>query len=306
MNDLYRLAVVDGDAGVTVVVEREGRAVPLRQLLAAGDLDGLGGTAPSDIMPLLEEWAKWRTILPARIQAGAALFGDGAIPAGTLRFLPPIALPRKLICIGANYHDHIAEMPIPMTPSYPYAFLKPASTTLRGSGRSVTVPAIATMIDWEAELAAVIGTTCRDVPVEAALDVVAGYANFNDLSARDWVEKRPPIGIDWVRHKAFDGFGPMGPYFVPADLAGDPYDLPIRLAVNGVTKQDSNTGRMVYGVREIIAHLSRIMTLEPGDVIATGTPAGVGNGRRPPEYLKAGDEVRMEIGNLGELVTPLV
>jgi 2-keto-4-pentenoate hydratase/2-oxohepta-3-ene-1,7-dioic acid hydratase in catechol pathway len=303
MSDMYRLAVVEGDGGAMVVVERGGRAVPLGDILAGDDLARLENRVPRDLMPLIEDWATWRAILPAR--AAAARFGDG-LAAGSLRFLPPIALPRKLICIGANYYDHIAEMPIPMTPSYPYSFLKTPSNTLRGSGQPVTKPAISEMMDWEAELAAVIGTTCRDVPVESALDVVAGYANFNDLSARDWVDKRPPIGVDWVRHKCFDGFAPMGPYFVPADHAGDPYDMPIKLSVNGVTKQDSNTGKMVYGVREIIAHLSQIMTLEPGDVIATGTPAGVANGRKPPEFLKAGDEVRMETGVLGELVTPIV
>ena len=305
MNEMYRLAVVESDDGAMVVVERDGRALALRDILAEGDLAGLDGRAPTDLMPLLDDWASWRDILPARIAAAASRFGEG-LSAASLRFLPPIALPRKLICIGANYHDHIAEMPIPMTPSYPYSFLKTPSNTLRGSGQSVAKPAIAEMMDWEAELAAVIGTTCSDVPAESALDVVAGYANFNDLSARDWVEKRPPIGVDWIRHKCFDGFAPMGPWFVPAEYAGDPYDMSIRLSVNGVTKQDSNTGKMVYGVREIIAHLSQIMTLEAGDVIATGTPAGVGNGRKPPEFLQPGDEVRMETGVLGELVTPIV
>jgi 2-keto-4-pentenoate hydratase/2-oxohepta-3-ene-1,7-dioic acid hydratase in catechol pathway len=162
------------------------------------------------------------------------------------------------------------------------------------------------MMDWEAELAVIIGTRCRDVPEERALDVVAGYANFNDLSARDWIASRPPIGVDWVQHKNFDGFGPFGPYFVPAVFAGDPQALPVRLWVNGVLKQDGTTATMVYGVAAVVAHLSQIMTLEPGDVIATGTPAGVGHGRKPPEYLKPGDEVRMEIGNLGELVTPII
>lgn len=303
MSETYRLATVEQDGASIVVVERGGAAVPLSALLEPSDLDRLGGV-PADILPLLEDWAHWSAVLPDRIGA-AAHFGDGALPATSLTFLPPIALPRKLICIGANYHDHIAEMPIPITPTYPYSFLMPPSTTLRGSGAPVEKPAISQMMDYEAELAVIIGTTCRDVPVESALDVVAGYANFNDLSARDWIASRPPIGVDWVKHKCFDGFGPMGPYFVPAEFAGDPQTMAVRLSVNGVIKQDSSTAKMVYGVAEIIAHLSSIMTLEPGDVIATGTPAGVGHGRQPPEYLQPGDVVRMEIGTLGELVTPI-
>jgi 2-keto-4-pentenoate hydratase/2-oxohepta-3-ene-1,7-dioic acid hydratase in catechol pathway len=304
--NMYRLATVAGQSGAMVVIERGGRAVPLADILAAGDIDRLGGRVPSDLLPLLDDWATWRDVLPARIDAAAARFGADALLADALRFLPPIALPRKLICIGANYHDHIAEMPIPITPTYPYAFLMTPSTTLRGSGAPVEKPGISQMMDWEAELAAVIGTTCRNVAAGDALGVVAGYANFNDLSARDWIASRPPIGVDWVQHKNFDGFGPMGPYFVPAEFVGDPQALPIWLAVNGVTKQDSSTAQMVFGVAETIAHLSAIMTLEPGDVIATGTPAGVGHGRKPPEYLQPGDEVRMEIANLGELVTPII
>lgn len=304
MSEAYRLATVEKDGAPMVVIERDGAAVPLASLLEPGDLDRLGGV-PKDLMPLLEDWAHWSATLPERI-ADKARFGDGATPTASLTFLPPIALPRKLICIGANYHDHIAEMPIPITPTYPYSFLMPPSNTLRGSGAPVEKPAMSQMMDWEAELAVVIGTKCRNVPVESALDVVAGYANFNDLSARDWIASRPPIGVDWVQHKCFDGFGPMGPYFVPAAFVGDPQALPVRLSVNGVVKQDGTTATMVFGVAECIAHLSKIMTLEPGDVIATGTPAGVGHGRKPPEYLAPGDEVRMEIGNLGELVTPIV
>ncbi|QEH77245.1 fumarylacetoacetate hydrolase family protein [Sphingomonas sp. C8-2] len=305
MSEAYRLATVEGDGGSRVVVERKGLAVPLTALLEPDDLARLGG-APKDLMPLLEEWPHWSARLAERMAGKADRFGDAAIPADRLGFLPPIALPRKLICIGANYHDHIAEMPIPIVPTYPYSFLMSPSTTLRGSGAAVEKPSMTRMMDWEAELAVVIGLRCRDVPEESALTVVAGYTNFNDLSARDWIASRPPIGVDWVQHKNFDGFGPIGPYFEPAEFTGDPQALPVRLSVNGVTKQDSSTAQMVFGVAAVIAHLSRIMTLEPGDIIATGTPAGVGHGRQPPEYLQPGDEVRMEIGNLGELVTPIV
>jgi 2-keto-4-pentenoate hydratase/2-oxohepta-3-ene-1,7-dioic acid hydratase in catechol pathway len=304
MSEAYRLATVEKDGAPMVVVERDGMAVPLAALLEPGDRERLGGL-PDDLLPLLDDWAHWSAELPRRI-AGKPGFGGDALPAGSLTYLPPIAMPRKLICIGANYHDHIAEMPIPITPTYPYSFLMSPSTTLRGSGAPVAKPAMVQMMDWEAELAVVIGTRCRDVALEGALDVVAGYTNFNDLSARDWIASRPPIGVDWVQHKNFDGFGPIGPFFVPAEFVGDPQALPVRLSVNGVVKQDGTTASMVFGVAECIAHLSRIMTLEPGDVIATGTPAGVGHGHQPPEYLQPGDEIRMEVGNLGELVTPIL
>lgn len=304
MTEGYRLATVAWDGRPMAVIERGGMAAPLSAVLEPTDLARLGGD-PTDLLALLENWDFWSALLKQRLSGGGPL-GEQAMPVERLTFLPPIKLPRKLICIGANYHDHIAEMPIPITPTYPYSFLMPASNTLRGSGAAVEKPGMAQMMDWEAELAVVIGVTCRHVSVERALDVVAGYANFNDLSARDWIASRPPIGVDWVQHKCFDGFGPIGPYFVPAEFVGDPQALPVRLSVNGVIKQDSSTAQMVFGVAEIIAHLSKIMTLEPGDVIATGTPAGVGHGRTPPEYLSPGDEVRMEIGNLGELVTLIV
>ena len=193
-----------------------------------------------------------------------------------------------------------------MTPAYPYSFLKPWKNTLRGSGESVAVPDGVRMMDWEAELAVVIGAPAARVSAADALDYVAGYANFNDLSARDWLASRPPVGIDWVRHKAFDGFAPFGPYFVPAQFVPDPQNLAVRLWVNGEPRQESSTEQMVFGVAAIIAHLTSIMTLAPGDVIATGTPAGVGHGREPQQFLRPGDEVRIEIGPLGELVTPIV
>jgi 2-keto-4-pentenoate hydratase/2-oxohepta-3-ene-1,7-dioic acid hydratase in catechol pathway len=197
-------------------------------------------------------------------------------------------------------------MKIAMLPSYPYSFLKPPGNTLRGSGEPVQAPGNVRMMDWEAELAVVIGRTVRDVAAAHALDSVAGYANFNDLSARDWLADRPGVGIDWVRHKAFDGFAPMGPYFLPAEFVQDPQQLPMRLWVNDELRQDSNTSQMVFGVAAIIEHLSSIMTLAPGDVIATGTPAGVGYGRQPHQFLHPGDTVRIQIGALGDLVTPIV
>jgi len=298
MTSLYRLAVIRTADGPLAVAEQGGRMAPLHVLL--------GETAPrTDLGPLLHDWPAMSAQIDAAVEAGGAAFAAGSDAAGAT-FALPFAYPGALMCIGANYHDHVAEMPIPMTPEYPYAFVKPTHNTIRASGDPVEAPQGVEMMDFEAELAAVIGTPAKHVGEEDALSHVAGYINFNDLSARDWVASRPAIGVDWVRHKAHDGFAPIGPYFVPARFIPDPQDLPVRLSVNGTVKQDSSTGQMIYGLKPIIRHLSSIMTLRPGDIIATGTPAGVGHGRKPPEYLKPGDEIRMEIGPLGELVTPIL
>lgn len=300
MSGFFRLAVIKTGNGPLAVVEHKGNLLPLADVLVGPDAPALG-----DLMPCLVDWDRYVAEIGAFVDTNHALFAVG-MSASAAQFLPPVAAPGKIVCIGSNYHDHIAEMSIPMVPSYPYSFLKPANNTLRGSGEPVQVPRRTKMMDWEAELAVIIGRTCHDVVAADALDYVAGYANLNDLSARDWLADRPPIGVDWVQHKAFDGFAPVGPYIVPARFVPDPQNLPVRLTVNGVSKQASNTGQMVFGVTAIIEHLSSIMTLHPGDIIATGTPAGVGHGRKPPEYLKAGDEIRVEIGPFGELVTPVI
>jgi 2-keto-4-pentenoate hydratase/2-oxohepta-3-ene-1,7-dioic acid hydratase in catechol pathway len=300
MSEAYRLAVVALDGEPQVVVERGERLLALDAVL--GPLAARLGPI-RDLQPLLDDWATWSVALDE--SAATADFSTGR-PASEAKFRAPIEFPGKIVCIGANYHDHIAEMPMPMVPKYPYSFLKPANSTIRGSGDPVARPDGVSLMDWEAELAVVIGTAGRNVAAADALSIVAGYANLNDLSARDWLESRPPIGVDWVRHKAFDGFCPFGPYLLPARFVPDPQHLNVRLSVNGVTKQDTNTRYMVYGVAAIIEHLSSIMTLMPGDVIATGTGAGVGHGRKPPEYLAPGDEVRMWIDGLGTLVTPIV
>ena len=299
MSNIYRLAVVRaGAGGGQVVVEHGGKLLPIETVLP-----GKFAQAPSDLQPLLDDWDAVDAGIAQYVDADTGSFSAGA-SAADADFLAPLASPGKIVCIGSNYHDHIAEMPIPMTPTYPYAFMKPVNNTVRGPGEPVAVPKKAKMMDWEAELGVIIGRKCVDVAASDALSVVAGYINFNDLSARDWLASRPPVGVDWVQHKAFDGFAPFGPYLLPARFVADPQDLPVKLTVNGIVKQDSNTAQMVFGVVPIIEHLTSIMTLFPGDLIATGTPAGVGHGKG--EYLKAGDEVRIEIGQLGELITPII
>lgn len=295
MSNMYRLAVVRAGEERQAVVEVAGRLLPVAQVLGSSPL--------TDLQPLLDNWAENDAKIAAYVDASPAAFSAGQL-ASEAKFIAPLDNPGKFVCIGSNYHDHIAEMAIPMVPTYPYAFMKPVNNTKRGPGDAVAVPKKAKLMDWEAELGIVIGKTCSDVSAADALSVVAGYVNFNDLSARDWLDKRPPVGIDWVQHKAFDGFAPFGPYIVPSRFVADPQDLPVKLRVNGVVKQDSNTKEMVFGVVPIIQHISSIMTLYPGDIIATGTPAGTGHGKG--EYLKAGDVVAMQVGPCGELITPIV
>lgn len=213
--------------------------------------------------------------------------------------------PRKVLCVGANYRDHIAEMGVTEIPDgwQPYFFLVPPTTSLIGDGDPVLIPSDpAFAVDWEAELAVVIGRGGRDIRPEDALDHVAGYACFNDITARGLLRRKvaiaPPFQFDWTSCKGLDGFSPLGAV-KPAWQVGDPGDLRIRCLVNGVVKQDGSTGNLITGVPEIIATASRYFTLEPGDVIATGTPAGVGHTRG--ERLVDGDEVRVEITGLAPL-----
>lgn len=280
----------------TMILAARGELFSLDELLSGR------AEPPTTLLALFDDWNRWSQELPAVVAES-----DGATPLdpAVVRWLPPLLYPRKLICLGANYKAHNAEMGFDDRPKFPYTFLKPATTTLVGHGASVDLPELARMIDWEAELAVVIGRRARYIAQADALSIVAGYSVFNDLSARDWVVDRSFLGMDWVMLKAFDGFGPLGPLITPAAFVEDPDRLPIRSYVNGELMQDSNTADQVFSVPEIIAHLTSIMTLEPGDVIVTGTPPGVGFGRKPPRFLAPGDHVTVEIEGLGRLETTL-
>ncbi|MBA2284473.1 MAG: fumarylacetoacetate hydrolase family protein [Ktedonobacteraceae bacterium] len=269
---------------------------------------------PTSLMHMMEQWAYWREKLPRMVEYFFAHPEESAssiaLNEEELRWLPPLLYPRKLICIGTNYTDHIAEMGGGgRRPAHPYSFLKPPTTTLVGSGTAITLPEHARLIDWEVELAVVIGQRVHNVRGNAAMQAVAGYSVLNDVSARDdlrdWLANpiMSPVGIDWVVSKALDGFAPMGPMITPAEFVADPQDLRLTLTVNGQIKQDSTTANMVFSVQEIIEHLSTVMTLEPGDVIATGTPAGVGFARKPQEFLQSGDSMVAEVEGLGRLET---
>ena len=213
-----------------------------------------------------------------------------------VRLLAPVQ-PRKFLAIGLNYADHIAESGM-QAPEFPIFFNKQV-TCVVGPGDDIHMPRVSSLLDYEGELAIVIGERCRHVPVERAPDVIAGYTITNDLSVRDWQLRTPTMTMG----KSFDTHGPLGPWVVTADELGDPHDRGIRTFVNGEERQNGNTREMVFNCFEQIAHLSQAFTLEPGDVIATGTPAGVGAVRQPfPEgLLKVGDVVRVEIDGVGAL-----
>ena len=235
------------------------------------------------------------------------------IPLRKAKLLAPIPDPGAIYCAGANYTDHVAEMerahgrePGPTMKELgekPWHFIK-ASHCVVGPNATVKLPAFSKAVDWEVELVAVIGRKAKDVSVEKALSHVAGYTIANDLSARDVMrrQKNPPTSpfhFDWVSQKCFDGACPLGPWIVPASEIRDPQNLGIRLWVNDELMQDSNTGKMIFDTAEQIAMLSSRVTLWPGDLVLTGTPAGVGMGRK--RFLQPGERVRLWIEKIGEL-----
>jgi len=212
----------------------------------------------------------------------------------------PISDPDKIICLGLNYADHAAESNMAL-PKYPILFPK-FRNSLVGPTDAIVLPHFSTQIDYEAELVAVIGQTCKDVTEQDALKYVAGYTIMNDVSARDWQFHTN----QWMPGKAIDTFAPMGPGIVPASEIPDPQALKIFARVNGQVLQDSSTGQMIFTIAQSIAYISTVMTLVPGDIISTGTPAGVGFARKPPLFLQAGDVVEIEVEHVGKIVNPVV
>ena len=211
----------------------------------------------------------------------------------------PVPRPGKLICIGLNYRDHAAELGMPL-PERPVVFSK-FTTAVIAAGEPIKVPPSSEKVDYEAELAVVIGRRAKNVRAAEAMSYVLGYTAFNDVTARDFQANDG----QWQRSKSCDTFAPMGPSIITTDVIDDPSNLGIRLSVNGQTMQESNTNQLVFGIPALIEFLSATITLEPGDVIATGTPPGVGAGRKPPVFLKPGDVVEVVIDGLKPLSNPV-
>ena len=233
--------------------------------------------------------------LPSELEAP----GEG-VPLEEVELLVPIERPAKIICIGLNYRAHAAEQG-KEAPETPTIFAKFANA-LRPPGATVELPRFSEKVDYEAEVAFVIGDRCKDVAAEDAMDHIAGYTLFNDLSARDYQFKTP----QWMPGKVFDGAAPCGPALVTPDEAGPHDAIAIELRLNGEVMQSSSTADLVHSIPELVAYLSMLMTLEPGDLVATGTPAGVGSMRDPKVWLKPGDHVEVVSPQLGVLETTLV
>ncbi len=232
----------------------------------------------------------------------AQLVQEGLVHAQEdVTFLPLIQRPGKIVCLGHNYRKHIIEMGRQI-PQYPVLFAK-FSNTLVGHRQPIVLPKVSDKADYEAELALVIGKTGKDIPqTDAALDYLAGYTIFNDVSVRDY-QKRT---IQWLQGKTFDGSGPIGPALVTLDEIKNPQALDLTLRLNGEIMQHANTSDFIFDIPTILSYISQIMTLEPGDIIATGTPSGVGDARDPQVYLKPGDVVQVEIAELGVLENTVV
>jgi 2-keto-4-pentenoate hydratase/2-oxohepta-3-ene-1,7-dioic acid hydratase in catechol pathway len=261
------------------------------------DLQRADPSLPADLIPFLEGGS---ALLARAAQAADHAPAAATVPLSAVRLLAPLPRPGKIICIGLNYRDHAAESNVAV-PEYPTVFAKFANT-ISGPGDPIVLPRISSQVDYEGELGVVIGRRAHHVPEAEALTYAGGYLPFNDVSARDFQHRTS----QWTLGKTFDTFGPLGPALVTADEVGDPQRLGLRVTIGDEVLQDANTGSMIFTVAQLIAYLSTIITLEPGDLIATGTPSGVGAARTPPRFLRPGDIVRVAIERLGVLENPVV
>lgn len=296
--------------------EVDGRAVPALVLdsgsYTLADLDAwhrsaiLGRLVCGDVLSALSDWPAFAEALAALAERVVASSHQHRPMNGAAKLRQPLSPPR-IYAAASNFIEHADEMGTVLAAkaqSAPYVFMK-AATSVIGPDEPIVIPASARQVDWEVELAAVIGRGGRNIPVGHALDHVAAYTIINDISARDLTRRADyPFKFDWFRGKSFDTFGPLGPWLVPASVVGDPQNLAMRLSVNDEIKQDDSTAAMIFSVAEQIAYLSGIVSLQPGDVIATGTPKGVGMGT--DTYLKHGDVVVASIDRIGSLRNPVI
>jgi 2-keto-4-pentenoate hydratase/2-oxohepta-3-ene-1,7-dioic acid hydratase in catechol pathway len=253
----------------------------------------LSGRIPGIADNMIELITRWPDVRESVQQAVERYAPDRTL--AEERLLAPVARPGKVMAIGLNYADHIKETG-QKTPPHQIWFTK-AVTSINGPFDPVELPLASEQVDYEAELVVIIGKRCKQVAKAHAAEVVFGYCAGNDVSVRDWQMQT----TQWVLGKSFDTHAPIGPWIVTADELGDPHTMGVRCLVNGELRQNSNTGNLVFNIYDQIAHLSRAMTLEPGDVIFTGTPGGVGLAMHPPQWLKPGDRVRVEIDRIGPI-----
>lgn len=273
-NDAPRLGIVE-DEGVLDLTGAPGVPSTMRELLAGGD-----------------------AAMDAVRRAGES--GVTTLPLDAVHLRPPVPNPSKMLGIGLNYGDHIEETGM-TKPEVQMWFNKQVSCA-NGPYDGINLPAVSSALDYEAELCVIIGKRCKHVPRERAAEVIGGFCCGNDVSVRDWQRAAMTMQIG----KSFDTHGPMGPWLVTPDEVGDPHSLDIRCTVNGEERQSSNTCHLIFDCYDAIAHLTKAFTLEVGDVLFMGTPAGVGAAMKPPSFLKAGDVVRVEIEKLGHLENRIV
>jgi len=283
------------------------RIFPVRDLLAAGD-----GVDPSSVLGLLQSWSTVRDQL--RVAAQGVSAGEG-LALADLTLDAPILYPGAVFATGGNYPDHLDEMANkygrpPLTKhrvAEPFFTLKTSAHSAVGHGAPIRYPRFTSKLDYEAEIGVVIGAFVDNISEDRAMDTIAGYLIINDLSARDYARRETlpnQMTHDWFGQKCFRDSMPMGPWLTPAEFVADPYDMSIKLWVNGELRQDGSSKNMIYPLAEQISYLSRHLTLRPGDVISTGCPSGVGVAR--DKFLKPGDEMRIEVSHCGVLVNRLV
>ena len=277
--------VHDGSTRIGALQTRDGQEVVV-------DLSRAAPRLPNDMVGFLAGGAEARALAARALDDPPS---NALLDRAAVRLLAPIPRPGKIICIGLNYRDHAAESNAQL-PQYPVVFAKYANTVI-GPGDAIVLPRVTEQVDYEGELGVVIGARVRDVPEADALSCVAGYLPVNDVSARDYQMRTS----QWTMGKTFDTFAPMGPALVTADEIADPHNLDLRVTIGDEVLQDSNTRHLIFTIPQLIADLTSVMTLEPGDVIATGTPEGVGHRRNPPLWMKPGDVLEVEISGIGTL-----
>lgn len=271
--------------------------VELGEGLGVVDLKAFDPSMPGTIRELLEQGDEG-----LRHAQSAVSSGQCVVERSDIRLLSPVLAPEKVVCVGMNYRDHCLEQNAPI-PKEPIIFSKfPSAIT--GPYDDILLPSESQEVDWEVELAFVIGRRGKHIKEEDALSYVAGFTVANDVSARDWQMKRN--GKQWLLGKTFDSFCPLGPALVTTDAVKDPHNLGVRCLVNGETVQSSNTDQMIFKTEELVAWVSKFVTLTPGDVFLTGTPPGVGVFRKPPVFLKAGDIVECQIDQIGSIINKVV
>ncbi|WBU37900.1 fumarylacetoacetate hydrolase family protein [Homoserinibacter sp. YIM 151385] len=283
-----------GFAAAAVLREGEGGDQLLPVLVAPRDR---GDALPISVRDLLDDWAYWRPELERRVAASAP--GDW-IAASSRELLAAVPNPRTFVCIGLNYHDHAEETGAEV-PVAPIVFAKHPAAVV-GPDDEIPLPVESDEVDYEVELAIVIGRHASRVSEAEAMDAVAGFTIVNDVSARDWQRRTS----QWMTAKSFPGFGPVGPVLVTAEEFDVDRPHRVHLELNGETMQDSSTEQLIFGVRELVAHLSSVWPLQPGDIIATGTPGGVGFTREPAIFLRPGDVVEASIEGIGTLRNTVV